>query len=547
MPAYVASTIIAIVLASLAWFTWSLLCRPFPSSFRQRSVAILVLGDIGRSPRMMYHAESFAQVQFETYLIGYGGSAPIPSLKRVPHVHFIYLPEPPAVLRRLPFILTAPIKITLQVLVILRALLLQISKPPEFILVQNPPSIPTLALVWLVSRLRGSKVIIDWHNLGYTILALRTGKHHIFVKIAKWFERTFGRNAYAHLFVTQAMHDYLVKEWDLKGIRAVLHDRPPKHFHKVSPQTTHLLFRQLAPHFVNGSLQSFLPEFSLPYSTPFTTTALETSRSSRPSSQSESSDIAFGSGTYSKIDMPKLRSDRPALIVSSTSWTPDEDFGILLAALDLYEHKARERAQDARNHPIDGSKGWVGGLPRVLVIVTGKGPQKEEFMAKIRKLETGEEGHGWQWVRCISLWLEAQDYPLLLGSADLGVSLHSSSSALDLPMKIVDMFGCGLPVCALRFKCLHELVKDEHNGLIFDTPGQLADQFENLLTSFPNPDALDKLRSSLLQSSHPPPGVQIHARERGEGTHWEWGNWDQNWNKVVRPIILRDLAYDVRS
>lgn len=38
-----------------------------------RSVAILVLGDIGRSPRMMYHAESFADNNFETFLIGYGG------------------------------------------------------------------------------------------------------------------------------------------------------------------------------------------------------------------------------------------------------------------------------------------------------------------------------------------------------------------------------------------------------------------------------------------------------------------------------------------
>lgn len=38
-----------------------------------RSVAILVLGDIGRSPRMMYHAESFAQSNFQTYLIGYSG------------------------------------------------------------------------------------------------------------------------------------------------------------------------------------------------------------------------------------------------------------------------------------------------------------------------------------------------------------------------------------------------------------------------------------------------------------------------------------------
>ena len=39
----------------------------------KRSVAIVVLGDIGRSPRMMYHAESFFKAGFKTYVVGYSG------------------------------------------------------------------------------------------------------------------------------------------------------------------------------------------------------------------------------------------------------------------------------------------------------------------------------------------------------------------------------------------------------------------------------------------------------------------------------------------
>ena len=114
-----------------------------------------------------------------------------------------YLPELPTVIRRLPFFILAPIKIIHQVIHVLLALLVWIEVPPEFIVVQvrfitsleiyfqltaskNPPSIPSLALVQLVGRIRGSKVIIDWHNLGYSILALKLGPNHLLVRIAKW-------------------------------------------------------------------------------------------------------------------------------------------------------------------------------------------------------------------------------------------------------------------------------------------------------------------------------------------------------------------------
>lgn len=46
----------------------------------QRSAAVVVLGDIGRSPRIMYHAQSFANNDFETFVIGYEGQERISTL-----------------------------------------------------------------------------------------------------------------------------------------------------------------------------------------------------------------------------------------------------------------------------------------------------------------------------------------------------------------------------------------------------------------------------------------------------------------------------------
>ena len=64
--------ILLLILTYLAWKTVAFL-KP-RNQHSLRSVAILVLGDIGRSPRMMYHAQSFAECDFVTNVIGYNGT-----------------------------------------------------------------------------------------------------------------------------------------------------------------------------------------------------------------------------------------------------------------------------------------------------------------------------------------------------------------------------------------------------------------------------------------------------------------------------------------
>ncbi|KAG8982260.1 mannosyltransferase [Tulasnella sp. 427] len=449
---------------------------------------------------MMYHAESFAKDGFETTIAGYKGTSPTPSLLTAPGIGFQYLSAPPKLPGKL-FVILAPVKVAVQVLSLMYALIV-VGRPPEFILVQNPPSIPTLAIVQLASWLRGSQLIIDWHNLGYSILALKLGQRHFLVRIAKWFERTFGRTAYAHLFVTNAMKERLEKDWDLQGQKIVLHDRPPARFHRASATEAHELFLRIPP-FVPDLSSNFAPPIHPPRSTIRTAV---TSGTAPPLGD------AF-SGSASPV--ATFRPDRPALLISSTSWTEDEDFGILIQALKQYEMEARTR-----------SKSEQRSLPRLLMVVTGKGPLRDSYMRQVLGMERSEK---WEWVRCRSMWVEAADYPLLLGAADLGVSLHSSSSALDLPMKVVDMFGCGLPVCALDFACLDELVQDGQNGRVFKSADELAKQIMDLLSGFPDStQELNRLRSH-FETTHGP--------RTSPPANREWLSWEENWNAVIKPIL----------
>jgi beta-1,4-mannosyltransferase len=56
----------------------------------------------------------------------------------------------------------------------------------DYFLLQNPPAIPTLLITKLVSYFKGVKLIIDWHNLGYSIMSINFGEDNKLVKLAKW-------------------------------------------------------------------------------------------------------------------------------------------------------------------------------------------------------------------------------------------------------------------------------------------------------------------------------------------------------------------------
>ncbi|KAG4121377.1 hypothetical protein ERO13_D11G203050v2 [Gossypium hirsutum] len=221
-----------------------------------------------------------------------------------------------------------------------------------------------------------------------------------------------------------------------------------------------------------------------------------------------------------------LKPNRPALL------TPDEDFGILLEAAVMYDRRVAALLDENDSadewvlwKEISGGKQYL--YPRLLFIITGKSPEKEKYEEKIKRLNLKR-------VAFRTMWLSAEEYPLLLGSADLGVCLHTSSAGLDLPMKVVDMFGCGLPVCAVSYsgKLVHlscmvyidELVKVEKNGLLFSLSSELADELLLL-----RPYELN-VRGNGLKS------LKNGALETGSSARWA-----AEWEEHAKPLISEVL------
>lgn len=418
-----------------------------------RSFLVLVLGDIGRSPRMQYHALSLAKHGADVVLVGYRESALHPDIVASNNIHIQPLSQSPQRLKtdnKSLFLLYGPLKVLFQAWTLLWILGFK-TRHCGYVLVQNPPSIPTLIIAHFVCFVRNSRLIIDWHNFGYSILALKLGNSHQWVRMSKAYERVMSWNAYGHFCVTDAMAKRLVQGYGLTTPVIPLHDRPASIFQGMDAQQR--------MEFLNK-----MPQL----------------------------------GLCERATVESVKSGQTKIIASSTSWTPDEDFSILLNALIDYSHRAKQGE----------------AKPRILAVITGKGPMKAAFESQIQQHE--RSGNLESVTIKTAFFEDIADYAKLLGSADLGVCLHTSSSGVDLPMKVVDMFGAGLPVAGWgEFEAWPELVQEGVNGRSFKDARGLQKVLTDLFSG--DSAALDKLRTGAIK----------------EGER----RWDDEWDPIAGKLF----------
>lgn len=377
---------------------------------------------------MLAHAAVLAARGVDVDLVGLGGAGLSVALTRHARVTVHALPEQSLGRERGGrrwFVWLSALRAVAQALRLLRVLL-RVPRPDE-ILVQTPPAVPTLPVAWMAARLRGARLVVDWHNLAHTVLAVKLGADHRAVASLTRMERRWGRRADRHYAVSRALSAWLSREWGITAV--VLYDRPSERFVPPSDER----WRD-----VRARLQTTL---------------------------------ALG--------------DRPVpIVVSPTSWSLDEDFDLLLEAVERADRRLADR-------------GWPPE-PAVAVVITGRGPLREAFEARLARRTLSR-------VAVRTSWLEADDYPVLIGRADLGLCLHQSSSGLDLPMKVADFMGAGVPVAAFDYApVLAEVLADREGGVLFRDPGGLARVLVGLATG-EGEEAVAVTRARAWLVAHPAP------------------------------------------
>ena len=409
------------------------------------------------------------------------------------------------------------------------------------IFVQNPPAIPLLPFVKIIRWWFQCRLIIDWHNIGTTLLKYsefendrlhRSLQHFIIAKrnkqnplprISIHFDiilflylcvELYCGNGDWNILVSNRMRLFLVDLYSLSVFDRLHYAlymasdsdlRVSQKFISCSgmkePSPAFVVFRDHPLHSKVAHLQKCID-------------------SHRERNESDESCLDF---LAESLQMNRNFSDI-FIVIMSCSWSNDDDIDFFYKMLEiLYTSEANERVHK-----------------KCHFIVTGTGPRHSYFLEKINNssipaLKRQEHHHSAQHASAFyiseglsSIYFNTYDtYMEAINRCHIGISVHRSSSMLDLPMKIIEYFTCGIPTLALYYPGIEEALRDDKQssmqfGWSAKNPAEMAAQIRRSIQSY-------------VCSN------DAHYSKVVENVRNAYSNkancWEERWNSTIAPLF----------
>ncbi|HVA32764.1 MAG TPA: hypothetical protein VNG31_01375, partial [Candidatus Baltobacteraceae bacterium] len=122
---------------------------------------------------------------------------------------------------------------------------------------------------------------------------------------------------------------------------------------------------------------------------------------------------------------------------------------------------------------------------------TGAGPGLPAFERRAGALQSDR-------LCIVTGWFPEPLYRELLACADVGICMHRSTSGADLPMKLVDMLGAGVPPLVYDdLPVLRELLAPEQCAGTFGNAAELVDRLTSVTADAPALARLAAVRAAI--------------------------------------------------
>lgn len=181
------------------------------------------------------------------------------------------------------------------------------------------------------------------------------------------------------------------------------------------------------------------------------------------------------------------------LVVCPTTWGADEDFDLLLEALERTDRVLGKGANPAT----------------LTVLLTGTGELRGAFEARLARRQFTH----------LVVRMADVDSRAVIAKADVGLCLHQSASGLDLPMVLSDLRGANVPACVYDYApVLTEVLTKGHEGVTFGEPGELTNLFVAVAARDSSTDH-PLARSRAWLAANPPE------------------TWEDQWERVMGPLV----------